>query len=74
MFFVFFIWCLICLPNIGLSMLTIYGTIMAPALTAPTISQELNAGTWDMLLVTPFDQSDIIFANGQFYAWPEVID
>ncbi|WP_420629605.1 ABC transporter permease [Candidatus Leptofilum sp.] len=55
--------CLVCLPGGMLSMLTIYGSFMAPALTAPTISMEVNRGTWDILRLTPHATSSILLAK-----------
>lgn len=55
--------CLLCLPGGLLSMLTIYGSFMAPALTAPTISMEVNKGTWDILRLTPHSTAGILLAK-----------
>lgn len=57
------LWCLICLPNMALTFLTWIGVIMAPALTAPSISLELSRGTWDILRLTPQPTSTIIMAK-----------
>lgn len=59
----FAIWCLLCLPGILLSMLTIFGSLLAPALTAPMISLERDKGTWDILLVTPQPMMSILMAK-----------
>ena len=56
-------WCLLCLPGIVLNGLTLFGMFMAPALTAPTISMELDRGTWDILRVTPLSTRAIILAK-----------
>lgn len=55
--------CVLCLPGALLSMLTIYGSFMAPALTAPTISMEVDRGTWDILRLTPHTTSGILLAK-----------
>ena len=56
-------WCLLCLPGIVLNGVTLFGMFMAPALTAPTISMELDRGTWDILRVTPLSTRSIILAK-----------
>lgn len=56
-------WCFLCLPGILLSTLTIFGSLMAPALTAPSVSMELNRGTWDILRVTPQPTRLILLAK-----------
>ena len=55
--------CVLCLPGALLSMLTIYGSFMAPALTAPTISLEVDRGTWDILRLTPHSTATILLAK-----------
>jgi hypothetical protein len=55
--------CVLCLPGALLSMLTIYGSFMAPALTAPTISMEVDRGTWDILRLTPHSTATILLAK-----------
>jgi len=55
--------CVLCLPGALLSMLTIYGSFMAPALTAPTISMEKDRGTWDILRLTPHPTASILLAK-----------
>ena len=57
------VWCLVCLPGILLSMLTIFGSLMAPALTAPAISMEQDKGTWDVLRMTPYSTNSILLAK-----------
>jgi len=59
----FLLGCLICLPNLLLSVITWYGAVMAPALTAPTINREINAGSWDMLRVLPYSPRQLILAK-----------
>jgi ABC-type transport system involved in multi-copper enzyme maturation permease subunit len=54
---------LLCLPGALLSMLTIYGSFMAPALTAPAISMEKDRGTWDILRLTPHSSAAILLAK-----------
>lgn len=56
-------WCLLCLPGALLSMLTIFGSLMAPALTAPSISMEVDRGTWDILRMTPQSTPSILLAK-----------
>ena len=55
--------CVLCLPGALLSMLTIYGSFMAPALTAPAISMEVDRGTWDILRLTPHSTPAILLAK-----------
>lgn len=59
----FFFYCLLCLPGVLLSMLTTFGMFMAPALTAPSISLEMDRGTWDILRLTPQSTADILMAK-----------
>ncbi|WP_420645682.1 ABC transporter permease [Candidatus Leptofilum sp.] len=59
----FIFMCVVCLPGTLLSMLTIYGSFMAPALTAPTISMEVDRGTWDILRLTPHSTASILLAK-----------
>jgi len=40
-----------------------FGMLMAPALTAPAISMEINRGTWDLLRVTPQSTRSILMAK-----------
>jgi hypothetical protein len=56
-------WCLLCLPAILFTALTWFGVLMAPAVTAPTISLERSQGTWEMLRVTPMPDRDILLAK-----------
>jgi hypothetical protein len=55
--------CFICLPGFLVTAVTLYAQIMAPALTAPTISMERAAGTWDILRTTPLTLSSIFLAK-----------
>jgi hypothetical protein len=57
------LWCLTCLPGILLSVLTLYGVFMAPALTAPIISMEADQGSWDLLRLTPLPTRTILAAK-----------
>lgn len=59
----FTVWCLVCLPGMLLSMLTVFGSLMAPALTAPAISLERVQGTWDVLRTTPHSTEAILLAK-----------
>jgi hypothetical protein len=59
----FIFMCVVCLPGTLLSMLTIYGSFMAPSLTAPTISMEMDRGTWDILRLTPHSTASILLAK-----------
>ncbi len=56
-------WCFLCLPGILLTGLTMFGSFMAPALTAPAISMEVDKGTWEMLRVTPMSTRSIVMAK-----------
>ncbi|MEZ4645593.1 MAG: hypothetical protein R3E31_23145 [Chloroflexota bacterium] len=56
-------WCFMCLPGILLSALTLFGSFMTPALTAPSISLELANGTWDILRATPLPTRTILLAK-----------
>ncbi|MCB8951903.1 MAG: hypothetical protein H6650_07815 [Ardenticatenales bacterium] len=58
-----FLACIVCLPAIMLNVLTWYGVIMAPALTAPAIGMEINAGTWDSIRTTPYSDITILCAK-----------
>ncbi len=69
------VYCLLCLPGILLNGLTMFGMLMAPALTAPTISMELDRGTWDILRATPLTTRSIVMAKlfgalGRLRIWP----
>lgn len=57
------LYCLICFPSALLAMITLYGTFMAPALTAPMISLEQSGGSWDMLRLTPYSMRSILLAK-----------
>ncbi len=59
----FAIYCLLCIPGIIVNMMTLGGSFLSPALTAPSISQELNGGTWEILLMTPQSTRSIVFAK-----------
>ncbi len=55
--------CFICLPGFLITAVTLYAQIMAPALTAPAISMERAAGTWDILRTTPMSMRSIFLAK-----------
>jgi hypothetical protein len=55
--------CFICLPGFLITAVTLYAQIMAPALTAPTISMERTSGTWDILRTTPLSLQSIFMAK-----------
>jgi hypothetical protein len=59
----FIAWCLVCVPGALLSMLTLFASFMAPALTAPAISLEKLHGTWDILRMTPQSTRSILMAK-----------
>ncbi len=59
----FAVWCLMCLPGMLLTSLVLFGSLMAPALTAPSLSQEVATGTWEILLVTPIPARQIVLAK-----------
>lgn len=72
------IWCLLCLPGALLSMFTIFGSFMAPALTAPAISLEKVRGTWDILRMTPQSTRSILMAKlfgalARLRIWPVML-
>jgi len=56
-------WCFLCLPAMLLNAITLFATLMAPALTAPSIGMELNRGTWDVLRTTPLATRSILQAK-----------
>ncbi len=55
--------CLTCLPGFLITAVTLYVQIMVPVLTAPTISKERAAGTWDILRTTPLSMRSIFLAK-----------
>lgn len=55
--------CLYCLPGIAVSALTLFGSFMAPAATAPLLSAEMSQGTWDILRLTPQSTRSILLAK-----------
>jgi hypothetical protein len=55
--------CFVCLPGFLITAVTLYAQVMAPALTAPTISLERSAGTWDILRTTPLSLNAIFMAK-----------
>lgn len=57
------LWCFLCLPAMLLNALTMFGSVMAPALTAPAVSMEMNRGTWDILRATPLSTRAILLAK-----------
>ena len=59
----FLVWCLLCLPSMLLSMITLFGAFTAPALTAPMVSMEVNRGTWEILRTTPLSTRSILGAK-----------
>ncbi|MEM8858958.1 MAG: hypothetical protein AAGD96_11595 [Chloroflexota bacterium] len=54
---------LVCIPNILVQILTWVGLIIAPALTAPAVVEEVNRGSWEILRLTPMPILDIIWAK-----------
>jgi hypothetical protein len=54
---------LICIPNILIQILTWIGLIIAPALTAPSVVEEVHRGSWDILRLTPMPTMHIIVAK-----------
>lgn len=56
-------WCLLCLPAMLFTALTWFGVLMAPALTAPSISMERDRGTWEVLRTTPIPDHEILLAK-----------
>ncbi len=56
-------WCLLCLPGIATSALALFGSFMAPALSATSISYERATGTWEILRVVPLSQRRLVLAK-----------
>ncbi|MFQ5401500.1 MAG: hypothetical protein ACE5E7_18120 [Anaerolineae bacterium] len=56
-------YCLVCMPGILLNTVSMFGSLMAPALTAPSISMEMDRQTWDILRVTPLSTRSIVMAK-----------
>ena len=54
---------LLCIPNAFMQMLTWGGLFMVPALTAPSVSEEIKRGTWEILMLTPQPVHHILFAK-----------
>lgn len=57
------VWCLMCLPGMALTSLVLFGSLMLPALTAPSVSHEVTTGTWEILCVTPISRRQIVLAK-----------
>ncbi|MEM7334840.1 MAG: hypothetical protein AAF490_22375 [Chloroflexota bacterium] len=57
------LWGMVCIPAMLISMVTLYGLLMAPALTAPALRLERDRGTWDILRLTPQPVSMILVAK-----------
>lgn len=58
-----FLFALICIPNILIQMLTWVGLIIAPALTAPSVVEEVHRGSWEILRLTPMPTMHVIMAK-----------
>lgn len=56
-------WILLCVPGMIVSMMTIYATVMVPAITAPSINIERTRGSWELLRLTPQPASTIVLAK-----------
>ena len=54
---------LVCIPNVFVQILTWVGIVIAPALTAPAVVEEVNKGSWDILRLTPMPTLHIIWAK-----------
>ncbi len=54
---------LLCLPNIVIQVLTWIGIVLAPALTAPSVVEEMDRGSWDILRLTPMSTIEIIVSK-----------
>ena len=54
---------LVCIPNILIQMLTWIGLIIAPALTAPSVVEEVHRGSWEILRLTPMPTMHVIVAK-----------
>lgn len=57
------VWMLICIPGVLISMLTLYGVFMAPAITGPSLGSELDKGSWDIIRLTPQPMGAIVLAK-----------
>lgn len=57
------VFALVCIPNILIQMLTWVGLIIAPALTAPSVVEEVHRGSWDILRLTPMSTMHVIWAK-----------
>jgi len=57
------VWCLMCLPGMALSAMTLFGMLMVPALTAPSVSLERTQGTWEILRMTPLSAKQLVLAK-----------
>lgn len=55
--------CLSCLPAFLAVGIKLYGLTMAPALTAPSISLEVQQGTWEVLRATPVSTRFLVLAK-----------
>lgn len=55
--------CFLCIPNFLLTAVSLYGSLIVPALTAPAISMEMDRGTWEILRVTPLPTIEIVLAK-----------
>ncbi len=55
--------CLGCLPALLAVGVKLYGLTMAPALTAPAISLEVQQGTWEILRATPVSTRFLVLAK-----------
>lgn len=54
---------LTCSTAFLMGIITLYGVIMAPAVTAPAISRERERQTWDLLRLTPYSTRSLILAK-----------
>lgn len=55
--------CLITVPLIITNTLTFIGAVLAPALTAPSISREISGRTWELLNTIPQSTASIVLAK-----------
>ena len=55
--------CLVCIPGLLLTIISLYGVFMAPVMTAPLISMERDRGTWDIIRATPQSTRSIVLSK-----------
>lgn len=76
--FYMIMWCILWLPNLIITTLSLFASFILPTLTAPSISAERVAGSWDILRTTPQSTESILmaklFANlSKFWMWKTIL-